>query len=265
MRRITLFTLVALLALGTGCGTSEKETAKGGRATGKAKAAKKRPGERLREAVARTRRTSVRVEETITVRRGTEESILTIKGPFDFARDRGELSVALPGDGRLKEIFDGGEVFLSPVRGLPRATWGAVERDRAEKHAPIRAPLNDPEYVLEQISQLHKVRYYGSAGTRAAYEYTGWLDFDTYLHRLDPKSDAMLKKPGPDGSERFVQARVLVDKGGLLSRIDISALEMDLEISLAIDFSHHGTPVTVTPPKTTAALSPRTYTGPLQG
>ncbi|MCP9208735.1 hypothetical protein [Streptomyces cucumeris] len=255
MRRITLFTLVALLALGTGCDTSEKETAKGGRATGKAKAAKKRPGERLREAVARTRRTSVRVEETITVRHGTEEGIATIKGSFDFARDRGELSVALPGTGRRKETFSEGKVFMSPVPGRPRGTRSVTDRAEAKAHAPLTAPLNDPEYVLEQISQLRKVSYEGATGypPHRAYRYAGWLDFDTATHRLDRRSRAVLERARPAIGDYPVWAHANVTEDGCVERIELTSILDGTSTDVAIDFTDHGTPVTVTPPKTIGA------------
>jgi len=122
----------------------------------------------------------------------------------------------------------------------------------AESHYVFRAPYNDPEHTLLQVSQMHEVHSKGEDtvdGVRTT-RYTGVLDYETVVLRmaadvrgtLDTARDAYGRdlpfgaEAWVDGQGRLIQAR--------LTFKDAKTTYASLTISL----SELGKPVTVTPP-----------------
>ncbi|MDD9380835.1 hypothetical protein M8Z33_30130 [Streptomyces sp. ZAF1911] len=54
----------------------------------------------------------------------------------------------------VDEVFADGTVYVRASAGPDQDSWASVPRDGAVAHAALRAPLNDPEHVLEQVAAL---------------------------------------------------------------------------------------------------------------
>ncbi|MFG2721722.1 LppX_LprAFG lipoprotein [Streptomyces sp. NPDC048416] len=212
----------------------------------------------VKKAVDTTRQTSAHISTTLdlTDGAGTKAQIVT-DGSFDMAADRGRLDVRpVPGQNRGDMIFADGKVYMRNVE--PEEvdhTWLWSKRDTAEAHYLFRAPNNDPEHTLIQISRMTGVHAKGTetVGGVETKHYTGDIDYDTMVLRLaadtrrtldaavSQYTDAGRKLPFTaeawvDGQGRVVQAR--------LAMKDSAATYAELTMNL----SDLGKPVSVTPP-----------------
>ncbi|MFE3184147.1 hypothetical protein ACFXKR_25240 [Streptomyces violascens] len=209
----------------------------------------------VQKAVAATRQTSARVSTTLDLSDGdsTKAQIVT-NGSFDMAADRGRLDVRpVPGANRGDILFADGKIYMRNVAPEEAdQTWLWTDRDTAESHYVFRAPYNDPEHTLLQVSQMHEVHSKGEDtvdGVRTT-RYTGVLDYETVVLRmaadvrgtLDTARDAYGRdlpfgaEAWVDGQGRLIQAR--------LTFKDAKTTYASLTISL----TDLGKPVTVTPP-----------------
>lgn len=235
------FCAAALLAA-TGCSGEADDVSGGGGAKARPAAgdstdaaASADPGKALRDAVAATRGTSVRLDQEIELGDGTETYVMSITGDFDMAGDRGRIAVELPGsaggsDKRMDEIFVGDTVYLRGVIRGAEDSWGSFARDKGEAHAVLRAPLNDPEHVLIQVAAAKKLSDEGREKVNGASttHYRGMLDHATATLRIAKsmreKADEARELLGDDmpvfadawidDSGRVVRTRLTFDMGG---------------------------------------------------
>lgn len=273
MRRATTHALracasaTALLALATGCSSDEQDDTKS--------AAKKDPGktatEAVRAAVAKVRGTSAGIHETVAIAKGEEVYTISAKGPFDLAKDKGKLSVDFPQGAidNVDEIFDGDTVYVTPVQGTDDGTWGSVARDKVEAHALLRAPLNDPEHYLRQISAMRKVERFSSnetVGGALTTRYRGSIDHATLTLRLadKPRKDAE-KIRDVQGTDLPVFADAWVDRQGRLVRLKMTYRMATVSVMTTVTLSAFGKPVKVTAPDTSRTVPATTKGGVLLG
>ena len=212
----------------------------------------------VKKAVDATRQTSAHISTTLdlTDGAGTKAQIVT-DGGFDMAADRGRLDVRpIPGQNHGDLIFADGKVYMRNVEPEDADhTWFWSKRDTAEAHYLFRAPNNDPEHTLLQVSQMKQVHAKGTETVNGveAKHYTGDIDYGTMVLRLaadtrqklddaaSQYTDAGRKMPFTaeawiDGQGRVVKAR--------LAMKDSAATYAELTMTL----SDLGKPVTVTPP-----------------
>ncbi|MGR8008664.1 hypothetical protein [Streptomyces hypolithicus] len=112
---------------------------------------------------------------------------MDITGSFDLAGDKGHLAVDL-GAAHIDEIFANGNAYVKGVQGVGDG-WGSIRRDKAEAHYVLRAPLNDPEHVLQQVAAMRQITKIGQEqvdGVPAAH-YRGTIDYTTLTLRMAPR------------------------------------------------------------------------------
>ncbi|WP_405794540.1 hypothetical protein [Streptomyces sp. NBC_01506] len=210
------------------------------------------PGKTVREAVAATRGTSSRLDQKIELGDGTTTYRMSITGDFDMAADRGRLSVDLPGGAisHLDEIFVGDKVYLRGAEGL-EGHWGSIDRDKAEAHAVLRAPLNDPEHVLVQVAAVKKVSDEGTAkvnGARTTH-YRGMLDHATATLRTEESLRARFDEARESlGEDIPVFADAWVDGSGRVVRTRLTFSMAGVNVTTTMTFSDFGKPVKATAP-----------------
>ncbi|MGW7264939.1 LppX_LprAFG lipoprotein [Streptomyces sp. NPDC054842] len=223
----------------------------------------------VRAAVTAVGKKTARIDESVRISDGESEYVLTVKGDFDLARDRGKLAVDFPGGAvsHSDEVFADGRIFVSQPAANQK-TWGVMPRGKAEAHYLLRAPLNDPEHFLGQISAMRKVSREGTESIRGqrATHYRGILEHSALTSRMAEdvrkKTDRardMLGSDLPvfadawvDGDGRLVQARTTVNMSGA-------------DVSVTMRISDFGKPVRVSVPKADETFPMRSATGVLNG
>lgn len=216
----------------------------------------------VREAAAATGRTSARIGETVELSDGETTYNLTVAGDFDLAADRGRLDVDFPGGGisHIDEIFADGQVYVRGSAGVPAGSWAAMDRERTVAHALLRAPVNDPEHVLQQISTLTRVTRSGEEelnGVRTT-RYGGILADDAVTLRLTPQVQSKVDTyRSMSAAGLQVPAEVWIDPEGRVAKVRM-VLTMDPVRSVTtVTFTELGKAVKVTAPpaKNTAAVT----------
>lgn len=268
---------VLLLALGTGCspGSSESGSSEkpGGRAGAKASGTKGtdgRPVDIVRAAVAKARATSVRVDEKIVLSDGTRTYTLSIAGPFDMARDKGTLSVDFPGGAvdHIDEIFSRGRIYLTPMQPVPKGAWASIARDKAEAHSLLRAPANDPEHVLRQISAMRKVTRFGTetVGGRPATRYRGSLDTATLSLGLTAKARRSLAEVHEMiQTDLPVFTDAWVDRAGRIVRVRLTYRFQTKSAEVTMTLASFGQPVKAIAPDDSLTVPVKSVSGALPG
>ncbi|NEE22961.1 LppX_LprAFG lipoprotein [Streptomyces sp. SID7499] len=179
---------------------------------------------------------------------------LTVTGGFDFAADKGHLAVDLPGGAidHSDQIFANGKIYLSGAHEIAEDAWGVLPRDKAEAHYLLRAPLNDPEHVLEQIAAMRKVSREGEEniqGVRAVH-YRGILDHRTVTLRMAQDVRTKMDQARDTlGSDLPVFADAWVDGRGRLVQTRMSVNMAGARSTLTMTLSDIGEPVRVTVPR----------------
>ncbi|SDJ43836.1 hypothetical protein [Streptomyces indicus] len=278
MRRSLALTAAALV-LATGCSTAEPGGS--GRAdTGSARAAEGRgtedqspedrgapkngegiPAEIVRTALDGLGDSAVRVDESVELGNGTTTYELTVEGAFDFAADRGRLTVRLPGGAvdQVEEVFADGKVYVKGAAGVGSGRWGVIGRTDAEAHYLLRAPVNDPEHVLTQLGRMTKITKAGArkVGSVETVQYTGLLDHETQMLRMaderrasmDDAVEAMgqglpvLGDVWIDGEGRVVQCRLRVNAGGGKATVTLKFAELSEPVEAEAPPATKTTPV----------------------
>ncbi|MFF3617080.1 LppX_LprAFG lipoprotein [Streptomyces sp. NPDC002580] len=264
MRRPLLLVAVTTLVC-TGCSTADTES--------DAKPAKSSSAQQrsvVRAAVATVRRDTARIVEKIEIVGDGSTYKLAVTGGFDFAGDRGRIAVDFPEGGisHGEEVFAGGKIYINSVHGITKGKWGVMPRDEAEAHYALRAPLNDPEHVLKQLSAMREVSREGEEsvhGVRTVH-YRGMLDHDALTLRM---AQDMRKKMDQAramvGSDLPAFADAWVDGKGALAqariRLDLSSGSVTVTLVLT-DF---GKPVRVKVPKAEETVPVTSATGVLNG
>lgn len=265
MRRLLCLTAAAVL-LCVGC------SGRGGEDDGKPAVASPavEHGAAVRAAVAELGKGTARFHQEIVLEGDGEEYPMTVSGDFDFAGDRGNVAVDLPGGAisHVDEVFSDGHVYVSGLNGVGEDMWALVSRDAAEAHYVLRAPVNDPEHVLRQISQMRKVRREGEEtvdGVRAVH-YRGMLDHDTLTLRMAEDT----RKKTDDardllGSDIPVFADAWVDDRGRLVRTRMEFGLAGARVTVTTVLSDLGEPVRVTVPAAEETVMATEITGVLMG
>ncbi|MGX1128805.1 hypothetical protein RKD49_000995 [Streptomyces glaucescens] len=275
MRRPLLLT-AALALLCAGCSTNDGSSAGGspaGTGDGDRRAgasASPGPGSAVRAAVEAVGKESARIDEEIELAAEGEEYGLTVTGDFDFAADRGRLAVRFPGGaiGRSDEIFAEGRIYISGVAGIDEGAWGVLPRDEAEAHYALRAPLNDPEHVLRQISAMRQTTEEGEEtvhGVRATH-YRGTIDHDTLTLRM--ADDVRTKTDQARdmlGGDLPVFADAWIDGRGRLVQTRMALNMSGTRVTVTMALSDFGKPVKVTVPKDSDTVPVSSATGVLNG
>ncbi|GHE05064.1 hypothetical protein [Streptomyces alanosinicus] len=265
--RCALPMAVVAVLLCAGCAVTGEGA---GQAKPKAGSSGPAPDAAVRAAVARTGTTTARLRERIEITGGTETYTLTVAGGFDFARHRGTLAVDFPGGGvpHSDETFADGKVYVKGATGVADGMWGMMRLDRAEAHYALRAPVNDPEHVLTQISALRRVSVEGVEtvqGVRAVH-YRGMLDHRTLTLRmagavrskLDQARDILgydlpvFADAWVDGRGRLVQTRTTLNLAG--GRVQVTTA-----------LSRLGAPVSVKQPQPEETVLVSSMSGVLNG
>ncbi|MFJ9820147.1 hypothetical protein ACIRU3_33740 [Streptomyces sp. NPDC101151] len=212
--------------------------------------------------MAKTGRTTARLDERIEISGGGDEYVLTVTGGFDFARDRGSLAVDFPQGAvaHVMETFADDKVYVRGASGVAAEAWGVTSRDKAEAHYALRAPLNDPEHVFRQISAMERVSREGEEtvhGVRAVH-YRGMLDHKALTLRLardvrekmDQARDIMgddlpvFADAWVDGGGRLVQTRMTMNLAG--GRVKVTMALSELGAPVRATTPHRGDTVPVT-------------------
>ncbi|MFE3329216.1 hypothetical protein [Streptomyces sp. NPDC059176] len=201
----------------------------------------------------------------------------TVKGSFDMKADHGRLRVSLAQTGTssdaavpLDEIFHGSTVyFRMPEETNGDTGWRSTSRDKAEVHALLRAPLNDPEFVLRQVSMAHSLTVVGEQKVNgvAARHYTGKLNHKPLLLRMVKERREKVEEPMVKIGDRLpATADVWVTKDGLITRILLVCELGGMKVSSTMNLTDMGKPVTVaSPPKGAQAVPAASVGGPLVG
>ncbi|MFG3108587.1 LolA-like protein [Streptomyces tendae] len=227
-------------------------------------------GSVVRAAVTALGEGTARFHQEIVLEGDDAEYEMTVSGDFDFAGDSGNVAVDLPGGGisHLDEVFADGHVYISGAGGTDERTWGLVSREAAEAHYVLRAPVNDPEHVLRQISAMRQVRHEGEetvGGVRAVH-YRGMLDHDTLTLRM---AEDVRKKTDDArdllGSDIPVFADAWVDDRGRLVRTRMEFRLAGAGATVTTTLSDLGEPVRVTVPAAGETVMATDVTGILMG
>ncbi|MFZ3569003.1 hypothetical protein ACOKM5_18775 [Streptomyces sp. BH097] len=210
----------------------------------------------VRAAVEATRATSAHTKQQLDLSADARTFRISTTGGFDMAADRGELTVRMREQPAVEfhEIFAGDVVHVRGVSALEGERWGTVARAKATAHALLRAPLNDPEYLLGQIADLRNVSDEGEAsidGVRTTH-YRGTLDHATLTRRLAAdtrkKADQLRDYLGDDIP---VFADAWVDAKGRVvrTRTVLNLPQADTKMKVTLSLSRLGAPVKVTVPE----------------
>ncbi|PNG20451.1 hypothetical protein [Streptomyces cahuitamycinicus] len=195
---------------------------------------------------------------------------LTVTGGFDFAADKGHLVVDLPGGAidHSDQVFADGKIYVSGVQGIGEEAWGVIPRDKAEAHYLLRAPLNDPEHVLQQIAAMRKITPEGEENVQGvrAMRYRGILDHRTVTLRMAPDVRTRMNQARDAlGSDVPVFADAWVDGRGRLVQIRMSVNMSGARVTLNMTLSDIGEPVRVTVPRTADTVPVTEVGGVLNG
>ncbi|MGW6645430.1 hypothetical protein [Streptomyces iakyrus] len=211
-------------------------------------------GSAVRAAVAALREDAAGFHQKVELESDGQVYGLTITGGFDFAADKGHLAVDLPGGAidHSDQIFADDKIYISGVQGIGEDAWGVMPRDEAEAHYLLRAPLNDPEHVLQQIAAMRKISREGTEDVQGvrALRYRGILDHRTATlrmatdvrTRMDQARDAL-------GSDVPVFADAWVDGRGRLVQIRMNLNMSGARVTVTMALSDIGKPVRVKVPR----------------
>ncbi|WP_028801214.1 hypothetical protein [Streptomyces sp. 142MFCol3.1] len=264
---VLLATAAALLC--AGCSTADSEDAADARASA-APTSSATYQNAVRKAAETVGKGSAGVDEQIDITGDGRTYTLTVTGDFDFAADRGSIAVDFPGGGidHSEEVFADGKIYVSGTAGTDDGTWGVIARDEAEVHYALRAPLNDPEHVLRQVSAIRKVSKVGAetVGGARAVHYRGVLGHAALTLRMADdvrhKTDQARASVGSD-IPVFVDA--WVDDKGRLVRTRMTLNMSGSGVTATMDLSDFGEPVKPKAPKSADTYPVTSVSGVLLG
>lgn len=255
MRRLLVLTAVAAL-LCAGCSTADAGGRGKSAAASPSSASSSVHGSAVRAAVAELREGSAGFRQEIELEDAGKVYHLTVTGGFDFAADRGHLAVDLPGGAidHSDQVFADGMVYLSGAQGMEigEGAWGVVPRDKARAHFLLRAPLNDPEHVLQQIAAMREISREGEEnvqGVRAVH-YRGILGHRTVTLRMAPDVRTRMDQARDTlGSDLPVFADAWIDGRGRLVQTGMNVNMSGTQVRVTMALSDVGEPVRVTVPR----------------
>ncbi|MFF4716723.1 hypothetical protein ACFY2V_35805 [Streptomyces eurythermus] len=280
-RSATLISVSAIAVLASGCSSGSEGQAAGDKEQRTSTASSPAPavdaGREVQVAVDTTRQSTARIDDRIRLTGMGEDFTTTVKGAFDMKADRGSLEVSLAQTGTsseaavpLDEIFHGGTVYFRMPEEMNGDTgWRSTSRDKAEVHAVLRAPLNDPEFVLRQVSLAHGFTAAGEEKVNGvpARHYTGKLNHKPLLLRMAKERREKVEEPMVQIGDAFpATADVWVTEDGLITRI-VEVCDLgSAKVSSTMNLTDLGKPVTVaSPPKGAQAVPASSVGGALLG
>ncbi|MCX5300712.1 hypothetical protein OG898_30335 [Streptomyces sp. NBC_00193] len=276
MRRTFVLPAALAVLLCAGCGATAEAGASGDGAGsgGTAPSAPSAPAvdhaDTVRSAAAATRATSARTSQTMDLTTATAAFTITVVGDFDMAGDKGSLAVDLPGGAisHADEVFADGVVHVRGAGGVPAGSWASLARDKAESHYILRAPLNDPEHVLEQIPALARVTRGEEEdldGVRAVH-YRGTLPYEALTSRIAADKRAPLDTLRTQlGGELPVTTDVWVDGQGRVVRTHSTLDVGGVKSVTTVAFTDLGKPVRVEVPAARDTVPASSFSGVLTG
>ncbi|MEU6548514.1 hypothetical protein [Streptomyces sp. NPDC046859] len=224
----------------------------------------------VQDAVAALREDSAGFRQKIELQGEGQVYRLTITGGFDFAADRGHLAVDFPGGGidHSEQVFAEGKIYIRDPQGTGEDTWGVMPRDKAQAHYLLRAPLNDPEHVLQQIAAMRKISQEGEENVEGvrALRYRGILDYRTVTLRTHPDVRTKMDQARDIlGGDLPVFADAWVDGKGNLVQTRTSVNMSGAQVTVTTVLSGIGEPVRVKVPRPADTTPISEATGVLNG
>ncbi|MFF9566485.1 hypothetical protein [Streptomyces sp. NPDC014685] len=230
-------------------------------------------GAAVRAAVAATERSSARIDERIEIGDGTTNYVISVKGDFDWAGDKGRLAVdlrnpAVPGktSPRMDEIFAGDTAYFGGFAEM-EGSWGSIRRDEAEAHYALRAPMNDPEHVLRQVAQMRRISKVGEEtvnGVRAVH-YRSTLTEKTVTLRMAKDMKAKIATIRKQIGGLTVYADAWIDRNGRIVRPRLDLPLAAAGVKATMDLTDHGKPVRAKAPAPDEIVPMPQVGGPLPG
>ncbi|KUM83882.1 MULTISPECIES: LolA-like protein [Streptomyces] len=270
MRRSLVLTAVAAL-LCAGCSTADAGSGDKSAATSPSSSASSSDARSaVRGAVAALREDSAVFRQEIELEGEGQVYGLTVTGGFDFAADRGHLAVDFP-EGAIDhtdQVFADGKIYISGGQEIGEGNWGVVPRDKAQAHYLLRAPLNDPEHVLQQIAAMRKVSRQGEENVKGVrtVRYRGILDHRTVTLRMTPDVRTKTNQAREAlGGDLPVFADAWVDGRGRLVQTRMSLNMSGARVTLTMALSDIGEPVRVTVPRAADSIPVTKVGGILNG
>lgn len=250
MSRRPLVLVAAAVLLCAGCSAADADS------NDKAESAKASADQQsaVRKAVAALRQDSASFDQEIEIEGDGQVYLLSIAGGFDFAADRGHLEVDLPGGAidHSEQVFADGKIYLNGVQGSGVDNWGVMARDKAEAHYLLRAPLNDPEHLLQQIAAMREVSREGEENVQGVrtVRYRGILDHRTVTWRMAPDTRTTMQQARDAlGGDLPVFADAWIDSRGRLVQTRTQVNMSRTRSTLTMSLSDIGEPVRVTVPR----------------
>ncbi|GAA2248401.1 hypothetical protein GCM10010232_39690 [Streptomyces amakusaensis] len=261
MRR-SLFSALACVALLTvGCAAKGPQSQAAAPAASASATAEPDRSQVVRAAVEglTTSRTAYRWE---VAQPGDRVYVLTGRGGHDFARKQGTLVVSFEDAARFEQVFTPERLYIRGGTKKGSVDWMSVDRSGVKTKQLLKAPGNDPEFLLRQVIQTERYQRIGVddvAGTSATL-YRGALTQEALTLNMSPearkKTDRM--RDMLDGSIPAT-SNVWIDEHGRLVQV---RLEMNIEGAIrsttTLTFTEQGEPVKVRVPTgaTAADTSP---------
>ncbi|WP_267242613.1 hypothetical protein [Streptomyces sp. PR69] len=278
-RRTYALTAVCALLLTAGCGGEDADG--GAERAGAAVEASAKPSAQsaapspapehtatVRAAIDAVGRTSARVSQKTELGDGTTSHTITADGDFDFAGDRGNLTVALPPVARFEEVFADGKVYLRGTAGAEQMGWQMTDRNQLEARRLLRAPANDPAFVLRQAvmtrTEFARVGEEKLNGVPTVH-YLGFLSDEAITLRMtaDAREKAEQLRTAFGGRIPVV-SHVWVDSQGRAVQVQLALRVKDLIDSVTtLTFTEFGKRVQVTVPPAEDVVPVPSLDGPL--
>ncbi|MGC0419965.1 LppX_LprAFG lipoprotein [Embleya sp. AB8] len=222
-------------------------------------------GKVLRTAISATRNTSAHFVQKLELGTTDKHFTLTMAGDFDFAGDRGNIAVDFPEGGisHTDEVFADGQVYVSNIPQLD-GKWATMPRDAAEAHYLLRAPLNDPEHYLEQVTAIREAANVGREDVDGVTttHYRGVLVGDAILLRMAEKVRTGMREID---SDLRVPTDVWVDSAGRVIRTRMTLRMAGGDVTTTSTLTQLGTPVQATAPALDQVVRVQSLTGVLNG
>lgn len=255
MRRALPFSCAtACLALMiAGCGAGEGSGPAGAKTTPSAPSATPAHGATVRAAVAATSRTSARMTQKHRLDGSASQGTIDItgSGDFDFAKDRGSITVTLGGTVTFQEIFADGKVYIrGGATGVEENDWYISDRDRSPARHLLRAPANDPEYTLRQAGMAEDFVRAGEEKLSGApvVRYRGALPHEALTLRMEKETKDKLEEMRQglggripvdvdvwvDDRGRAVQTRLAFDVAGVKSVNTVTFTELGKAVKVDV-------------------------------
>ncbi len=241
MRRVLPSTLVCVALLTAGCAAKEPASPAAAPSRTSAATTTTASPSASASAVDHVRTVRAAVEGLTTARTeyrwevgqtGGSTYALTGEGGHDFARKRGTLVVGLEDAARFEQVFTPKRLYLRGATKAESVDWMYVDRAEVKAERILKAPGNDPEFLLRQVLLGERYRQLavedvdGVSATRYQGDLTHaalTLDMSAEARKKVDQIRDMLGGAIPatadvwlDGRGRLVRVRLRMDLEGML-------------------------------------------------